>query len=324
MYCSRCFFGDLFPNIFEYISSLEYAGVNFIIAILIWTMIYPMMIQIDFNAIKSISTKPKGLFLTIVINWLIKPFAMALIAFLFFKIFFANYISFNDANEYIAGLILLGVAPCTAMVFIWSQLTKGDPNYTLLQVAVNDIIMVFAFVPIASFLLGINNINIPWNTLLISVLLYVVLPLLMGVITRYIYIAYNQGKKIDNLICLLKPISIVGLLSIVILLFAFQAEKMIKNPIVIILISIPLIIQTYIIFFITYFIARYIKLTHNVASPAAMIGASNFFELAVAVAISLFGLESGAVLATVVGVLVEVPIMLSLVSFSNRTRHWFH
>lgn len=324
MYCSRCFFGDLFPNIFEYISSLEYAGVNFIIAILIWTMIYPMMVQIDFNAIKSISTKPKGLFLTIVINWLIKPFAMALIAFLFFKIFFANYISFNDANEYIAGLILLGVAPCTAMVFIWSQLTKGDPNYTLLQVAVNDIIMVFAFVPIASFLLGINNINISWNTLLISVLLYVVLPLLMGVITRYIYIAYNQGKKIDNLICLLKPISIVGLLSIVILLFAFQAEKMIKNPIVIILISIPLIIQTYIIFFITYFIARYIKLTHNVASPAAMIGASNFFELAVAVAISLFGLESGAVLATVVGVLVEVPIMLSLVSFSNRTRHWFH
>jgi ACR3 family arsenite transporter len=229
----------------------------------------------------------------------------------------------QTANEYIAGMILLGVAPCTAMVFVWSQLTKGDPNYTLVQVSVNDVIMIFAFAPLAAFLLGVNDIHIPWNTLLLSVILYVLLPLIAGAITRKVLNSKNDPTRLNHLLGLLKPWSIVGLLATIVLLFGFQAEKIIDQPLAIVLIAIPLTIQTYGIFFIAYFIAKAVKLKHNIAAPACMIGTSNFFELAVAVAISLFGLNSGAALATVVGVLVEVPVMLSLVAFANRTRHWF-
>ena len=310
--------GNLFPDAFAVIAGWEYAHVNLLIAVLIWLMIYPMMIQVDFSSIKDIGKKPKGLVLTLVINWLIKPFTMALLGWLFFHGIFADIVSPETANEYIAGMILLGVAPCTAMVFVWSQLTKGDPNYTLVQVSVNDVIMIFAFAPIAAFLLGISDITVPWETLLLSVVLYVVLPLVAGFITRKLL-----HDRISSFVGHIKPFSILGLMATVVLLFGFQAETIIGNPQSILIIAIPLLIQTYGIFFIAYFAARYLRLTHNVAAPAALIGTSNFFELAVAVAISLFGLHSGAALATVVGVLVEVPVMLSLVKFANKTRHWF-
>jgi ACR3 family arsenite transporter len=286
-------------------------------------MIYPMMIQIDFSSIKDVGKKPKGLVLTLVINWLIKPFTMAALGWLFFKVLFADLVDPQSANEYIAGMILLGVAPCTAMVFVWSQLTKGDANYTLVQVSINDVIMIFAFAPITAFLLGMSDIQVPWETLLISVLLYVLLPLIAGVLTRIKLNRRSSPDGVTNLIKQLKPWSIIGLLATVLLLFGFQAQTIIDKPQVIVLIAIPLLIQTYGIFAIAYFFARRLKLPHNVAAPASMIGTSNFFELAVAVAISLFGLHSGAALATVVGVLVEVPVMLSLVWFANRTRHWF-
>ncbi len=312
--------GYAFPSTFALIATWEYAHVNVLIAVLIWVMIYPMMVQVDFSAIKDTKNNPRGLILTLVINWLIKPFTMAALGWLFFKVFFASMVDPQTANEYIAGMILLGVAPCTAMVFVWSQLTKGDPNYTLVQVSVNDVIMVFAFAPIAAFLLGVNNIEIPWETLLLSVVLYVVLPLLAGWLTRK---ALDRKQGIDGLVNALKPWSMIGLLGTVVLLFGFQAEKIINQPQAIVLIAIPLLIQTYGIFFIAYFIAKRMRLKHEIAAPACMIGTSNFFELAVAVAISLFGLHSGAALATVVGVLVEVPVMLSLVAFANRTRHWF-
>ena len=310
--------GNYFPGIFQQIAALEYAHVNLVVAVLIWVMIYPMMVQVDFSAVKDSGKNPRGLILTLVINWLIKPFTMAALGYLFFKVFFAGWVDPQTANEYIAGMILLGVAPCTAMVFVWSQLTKGNPNYTLVQVSVNDVIMIFAFAPIAAFLLGINDITIPWETLLLSVVLYVFLPLVAGALTRKI-----MHNRIDGLLRILKPWSIIGLLATVVLLFGFQAEKIIGNPTAIVLIAIPLLIQTYGIFFIAYFIAKRMRLSHDIAAPACMIGTSNFFELAVAVAISLFGLNSGAALATVVGVLVEVPVMLSLVAFANRTRHWF-
>jgi ACR3 family arsenite transporter len=310
--------GNALPGVFEVIASWEYAHVNILIALLIWLMIYPMMIQVDFNALKSIAQKPKGIVLTLVINWLIKPFSMAALGWLFFHGLFVDLVSPETANEYIAGMILLGVAPCTAMVFVWSQLTKGDPNYTLVQVSINDIIMVFAFAPLTAFLLGMTNITVPWETLLLSVILYVVLPLVAGIITRKCLHNDTSG-----FVHSLKPLSILGLLATVVLLFAFQAQKILEQPQNILLIAIPLIIQSYGIFFIAYIAAKYLKLTHTIAAPAALIGTSNFFELAVAVAISLFGLHSGAALATVVGVLVEVPIMLSLVSFCNRTQHWF-
>ncbi|MEH6589848.1 MAG: ACR3 family arsenite efflux transporter [Halioglobus sp.] len=310
--------GSLFPDIFALIASWEYAHVNMLIAVLIWLMIYPMMIQVDFASLKDVTRKPKGIMLTLVVNWLIKPFTMAGLGWLFFHVVFADWVSPETANEYIAGMILLGVAPCTAMVFVWSQLTKGDPNYTLVQVSVNDIIMVFAFAPLTAFLLGMTNITVPWETLLLSVVLYVVLPLLAGALTRKFL--HNQvGSFVDHL----KPLSVVGLLATVVLLFGFQAQTILDNPQSIFLIAIPLTIQSYGIFFIAYFAARYLRLAHNIAAPAALIGTSNFFELAVAVAISLFGLHSGATLATVVGVLVEVPVMLSLVKFANSTRHWF-
>jgi len=310
--------GNVAPELFALIATWEYAHVNLLIAVFIWLMIYPMMIQVDFASIKDVGRRPKGIVLTVVINWVIKPFTMALLGWLFFRIFFASWVDPETANEYIAGMILLGVAPCTAMVFVWSQLTKGDPNYTLVQVSVNDVIMIFAFAPIAAFLLGVSNITVPWETLLLSVVLYVVLPLVAGAITRKVL-----HNHVDSFVHKLKPLSVIGLLATVVLLFGFQAETILSKPQDIVLIAVPLLIQSYGIFFIAYLIARRMKLAHNIAAPAALIGTSNFFELAVAVAISLFGLNSGAALATVVGVLVEVPVMLSLCSFANRTRDWF-
>lgn len=322
--------GNYFSEVFAVLAKLEFAHVNIIIALLIWIMIYPMMVQIDFSAIKDVGKKPKGLALTLVINWLIKPFTMAALGWLFFKGFFADFVDPKTATEYIAGMILLGVAPCTAMVFVWSQLTKGDANYTLVQVSVNDIIMVFAFAPLTAFLLGVSDIQVPWQTLLFSVLLYVVLPLVFGVLTRKkLEHKQKQDHKqkdeqaVNQFLAKIKPWSIIGLLGTVVLLFAFQAQTIIKQPQTIVLIAIPLLIQTYGVFIIAYAAAKWLKIKHNIAAPACMIATSNFFELAVAVAISLFGLHSGAALATVVGVLVEVPVMLSLVYFTNKTRYWF-
>ncbi|SBS29146.1 Sodium Bile acid symporter family protein [Marinomonas aquimarina] len=315
--------GHVDPHAFAVIASLEYAHVNLVIAVLIWLMIYPMMVQVDFGAIKHIGDKPKGLILTLCINWLVKPFTMALLGWLFFKGIFADWVDPQTASEYIAGMILLGVAPCTAMVFVWSQLTKGDPNYTLVQVSVNDLIMIFAFAPIAGFLLGVTDISVPWDTLTLSVVLYVVIPLIAGALTRQALSRGSDEQRLHDLLAKLKPWSVIGLLSTVVLLFGFQAETISSNPQAIVLIAIPLLIQSYAIFAVAYYFAHRLRLSHNIAAPACMIGTSNFFELAVAVAISLFGLHSGAALATVVGVLVEVPVMLSLVWFANRTRHWF-
>lgn len=315
--------GTLVPNAFAVVAQFEYAHVNIVIAVLIWLMIYPMMVQIDFSSIKDVGKKPKGLVLTLVINWLVKPFTMAFLGWLFFKVLFAQWVDPQTATEYIAGMILLGVAPCTAMVFVWSQMTKGDPNYTLVQVSINDVIMIFAFAPIAGLLLGVTDITVPWDTLLLSVILYVLVPLIAGALTRKHLDNGDDHSKVNVFLAKMKPWSIIGLLSTVALLFGFQAETILSKPEAIVLIAIPLLIQTYGIFAIAYFIAKRMNLPHNVAAPACMIGTSNFFELAVAVAISLFGLHSGAALATVVGVLVEVPVMLSLVWFANRTRHWF-
>lgn len=315
--------GNLSPEVFQWFAGLEVAHVNIPVAIFIWVMIYPMMVQVDFSSIKDIGKKPKGLVLTLVVNWLIKPFSMALLGWLFFRILFADFVDPQTATEYIAGMILLGVAPCTAMVFVWSHLTKGDPNYTLVQVSVNDLIMIFAFAPITAFLLGVSDVTVPWDTLLLSVVLYVVIPLVAGVITRRALDSKQDHSRLNQFVQSLKPISIAGLLATVVLLFGFQAETILAKPVAIVLIAIPLLIQTYGIFAIAYATAKAIKLPHNIAAPACMIGTSNFFELAVAVAISLFGLQSGAALATVVGVLVEVPVMLTLVGFANRTQHWF-
>lgn len=308
--------GVLMSDAFEQIAKLEIAHINLPVAVLIWLMIYPMMIQIDWSAIKDVGKKPKGLALTLFVNWLIKPFSMALIGWLFFKVLFADLVDPTSASKYIAGMILLGVAPCTAMVFVWSQLVKGDANYTLVQVSVNDMVMIFAFAPIAGFLLGVSDINIPWQTLVYSTILYVLLPLLAGMMTRKLLKA--DTAKIAQLTSRLKPFSMAGLLLTVVLLFAFQAQTILDNPLIILLIAIPLLVQTYGIFFLTYGLAKYLKLPHQICGPACLIGTSNFFELAVAVAISLFGLHSGASLATVVGVLVEVPVMLSLVAWLNR------
>jgi len=315
--------GNVTPGFFAIIADLEFAHVNLVVAIFIWVMIYPMMVQIDFASIKDVGKRPRGLILTLVINWLVKPFTMAALGWLFFKGFFADWVDPQSANEYIAGMILLGVAPCTAMVFVWSQLTKGDPNYTLVQVSVNDIIMIFAFAPITAFLLGVSDIQVPWGTLLLSVVLYVVLPLIAGVLTRHHLQKNTSTDGIHHFLSIAKPWSVIGLLCTVVLLFGFQAQTILLQPQTILLIAIPLLIQTYGIFAIAYAAARWLRLPFKIAAPACMIATSNFFELAVAVAISLFGLHSGAALATVVGVLVEVPVMLSLVYFANRTRHWF-
>ena len=317
--------GKLAPAVVAQIASLEIAKVNLVVAVLIWAMIYPMMVGVDFASIRDVGRKPRGLIITLVINWLIKPFTMAAVAVLFFNWLYADLLPRADAQQYIAGLILLGAAPCTAMVFVWSQMTKGDPAYTLVQVSANDLVMIVAFAPIVALLLGVTDIVVPWETLILSVVLYVVIPLIAGVVTRGRLIALHSGdeRAIDAFTARLKPWSVIGLLVTVILLFAFQAASIIANPLLILLIAIPIVIQSYGIFAIAYAWAYAWRVPHNIAAPCAMIGTSNFFELAVAVAISLFGLSSGAALATVVGVLVEVPVMLSLVAFANRTRDKF-
>ena len=307
------------PGLFQTIAGLEYAHVNLVVAVFIWLMVYPMMIQIDWSAVKDVGRKPRGLLLTLTVNWLIKPFTMAAMGVLFFHYLFAPWVDPQSASQYIAGMILLGVAPCTAMVFVWSQLVRGDANYTLVQVSVNDLIMVVAFAPIAAFLLGVTDLTVPWQTLLLSTVLYVLLPLLAGMATRH-WLMRRSSDALTGFVAMLKPWSIVGLIATVVLLFGFQAETILAKPLVIGMIAIPLVLQTYGIFFLAWGGARWLKLPHEIAGPACLIGTSNFFELAVAVAISLFGLNSGAALATVVGVLVEVPVMLSLVWLVNRWR----
>ncbi len=315
--------GQLAPSIPETLSRFEYAQVSIPIAILIWAMIFPMMAQIDFSAIVGVRKEPKGLAITTIVNWLIKPFTMFAIAWFFLMVVFEPWIAPQLASEYLAGAILLGAAPCTAMVFVWSQLTKGDPNYTLAQVSVNDAIMVFAFAPIVAFLLGVTDIVVPWETLLLSVGLYVLLPLVAGVMARQLLVAKGGLEAVSAFTERMKPASIVGLLATVVLLFGFQGQIILDRPLIIALIAVPILIQSYGIFALAYGAAWLWKVPHNIAAPCAMIGTSNFFELAVAVAISLFGLNSGAALATVVGVLVEVPVMLSLVALANATRTHF-
>lgn len=316
--------GKFIPGIPTFLDQFEYANVSIPTAILIWVMIYPMMMKVDFQSIKDVRKNPKGLYVTWITNWLIKPFTMFGIASFFFYVVFKNLISPDLAKQYLAGAVLLGAAPCTAMVFVWSHLTKGNPAYTVVQVATNDLIILIAFIPIVKFLLGVGNISVPWDTLILSVVLFVVIPLAAGVLTR-MNITKKKGlnyfetqflPKFDNA-------TTVGLLLMLVLIFSFQGNVILNNPLHIILIAIPLTIQTFMIFFIAYFASKTLKLSHDIAAPAGMIGASNFFELAVAVAIALFGMESPAALATTVGVLTEVPIMLLLVKFANKTPHWF-
>ncbi len=311
--------GLAIPSGFQFVAGLEWAKVNLVVAVLIWLMVYPMMLKVDPSCLRDVGRKPRGLALTLVVNWLIKPFTMAGLGVLFFEYVFADLVGPEDAQQYIAGMILLGVAPCTAMVFVWSNLIKGDANYTLVQVSVNDLVMVFAFAPLAGLLLGVTDIAVPWQTLIASVVIFVVVPLAAGILTQRTL----SAERLARLGTQLKPTSIIGLLLTVVLLFGFQAETIVAQPGRVVLIAVPLTIQSYGIFAIAYALAKLLKLPHDVAAPAAMIGTSNFFELAVAVAISLFGLASGAALATVVGVLIEVPVMLSLVAFANRTRGWF-
>ena len=319
--------GHGFPGAFSALASLEYASVNLPVAVLIWAMVYPMMISVDFTSLARVSDKPKGLVITLVVNWLIKPFTMAGLAVVFFEFVFAPFIEPEDATQYIAGLILLGAAPCTAMVFVWSQLTRGDPNYTLVQVAANDVIMVFAFAPLVAILLGVTDIAVPWDTLILSTVLYVVIPLLAGIATR-LWLTRGHAKpvgdaRVSAFTGRVKPASVIGLIATVVLLFGFQGDVILERPLVIAMIAVPLLIQAYGIFALAYAAAWAWKTPHRIAAPCALIGTSNFFELAVAVAIVMFGVNSGAALATVVGVLVEVPVMLSLVALANRTRRLF-
>jgi ACR3 family arsenite transporter len=311
--------GLLAPDAFQAVAALEVAHVNLVVALLIWVMIYPMMIQIDWSAVRRVGQRPQGLALTLVVNWLVKPFTMAALGVLFFEHLYAPWVDPASASEYIAGMILLGVAPCTAMVFVWSQLVKGDANYTLVQVSVNDLVMVVAFAPIAAFLLGVTDIAVPWQTLLLSTVLYVVMPLLAGMATRRGLLRHGDAA-LAAFTARLKPWSVVGLIATVVLLFALQAPTIVAQPLIIAMIALPLLLQTYGIFAVGWAGAKLLKLPHDIAGPACLIGTSNFFELAVAVAISLFGLHSGAALATVVGVLVEVPVMLSLVAWVNRSK----
>lgn len=316
--------GQWIPAVPETLGKWEYANVSIPIAVLIWLMIYPMMLKVDFQSVKNVGKRPIGVFITCVTNWLIKPFTMFGIAWFFFFVVFKTFIPTALADQYLAGAVLLGAAPCTAMVFVWSYLTKGDAAYTLVQVAVNDLIILVAYVPIVGFLLGIGGIAIPWATLILSVVLFVVIPLVAGIITR-ILVVRRYGIDYFNTVFVNKfnKWTIIGLLLTLIILFSFQGKTILSNPFHIVLIAVPLILQTFLIFFITYGWAKVWKLPHNVAAPAGMIGASNFFELSVAVAISLFGVQSGAALATVVGVLVEVPVMLTLVKIANNTRKYF-
>ena len=316
--------GQWLPAIPQTLSKFEYANVSIPVAILIWLMIYPMMLKVDFQSVKNVGKRPKGIIVTCVTNWLIKPFTLFGIAYLFFYVIFKVFIPEDLAKEYLAGAVLLGAAPCTAMVFVWSHLTKGDAAYTLVQVAVNDLIILVAFAPIVALLLGVGGVTIPWDTLFLSVLLFVVIPLSAGVITRT-WVIRQKGIEYFNHVFIRKfdNYTVGGLLLTLIILFSFQGETILNNPLHILLIAVPLVLQTVLIFFVAYGWAKWWKLPHNVAAPAGMIGASNFFELAVAVAISLFGLQSGAALATVVGVLVEVPVMLMLVRIANNTQKWF-
>ena len=316
--------GQWAPAIPEALSRFEYAQVSIPIAVLIWAMIFPMMAQIDFSAIAGVRRQPKGLAITTTVNWLIKPFTMFALAWLFFMVIFKPWIPDALASQYLAGAILLGAAPCTAMVFVWSYLTRGDAAYTLVQVALNDLIMLFAFAPIVVLLLGISNIQVPWDTVLLSVVLYIVIPLAAGYLTRKTLIAKRGAQWYDNVFMKrIGPVTPMGLIITLVLLFAFQGDVILNNPLHIVLIAIPLILQTFLIFFIAYGWAKAWRVPHPIAAPGAMIGASNFFELAVAAAIALFGLQSGAALATVVGVLVEVPLMLALVRIANNTRQHF-
>ena len=316
--------GKFLPGIPTFLGRFEYAEVSIPIAILIWLMIYPMMLKVDFHSIKNVGKNPKGLFVTWITNWLIKPFTMFGIAWLFFYVIFKALIPAELAKDYLAGAILLGAAPCTAMVFVWSHLTKGNAAYTVVQVATNDLIILVAFTPIVAFLLGVSGVQIPWDTLILSVVLFVVIPLAGGVITRN-YITNKRGFEYfeKSFIPKFGNITIIGLLLTLVIIFSFQGDVILNNPLHIVLIAIPLIIQTFLIFFIAYLASKTLKLPHNVAAPAGMIGASNFFELAVAVAIALFGTQSPVALATIVGVLVEVPVMLILVKIANKTTHWF-
>lgn len=320
--------GTVFPSVFQILASFQYGSVNLVVAVLIWFMVYPMMVSVDFSSLKHIGERPKGLIITLTVNWLIKPFTMAGLGVLFFHYLFVDLINPENASQYIAGLILLGAAPCTAMVFVWSQLTRGDATYTLTQVAVNDVIMVFAFAPIVALLLGVTDITVPWETLILSVGLYVIIPLIVGMLTQAGLGAKASStseaeQNLATFIARVKPLSILGLLATVVLLFGFQGQVILEQPFLIVLIAVPLLIQSYGIFAIAYSAAYLWKVPFNVAAPCALIGTSNFFELAVAVAIGLFGLNSGAALVTVVGVLVEVPVMLSLVAFANRTQNCF-
>lgn len=316
--------GKFLPQIPEFLNQFEFAKVSVPMAILIWLMIYPMMMKVDFQSIKNVGKKPKGLFVTWITNWLIKPFSMYGIAYLFFFVIFKAFITPELASEYLAGAVLLGAAPCTAMVFVWSSLTKGDPAYTVVQVATNDIIILAAFVPIVKFLLGVSNVSVPWDTLIMSVVLFVVIPLAGGILTRCLVIRKKGREYFENIfVKKFDGITTVGLLITLIMIFSFQGNVILVNPLHIVLIAIPLILQTFIIFTVAYIACKLLKLPHNIAAPAGMIGASNFFELAVAVAVALFGTASPAALATTVGVLTEVPIMLFLVKIANNTKVWF-
>jgi ACR3 family arsenite transporter len=312
--------GNVVPGLITAIAAAEVANVNLVVAVLIWAMVYPMMVGVDPRSLRDVAKQPRGLMITLVVNWLIKPFSMAALAVLFFQYVFAPWIPAEDAMQYIAGLILLGAAPCTAMVFIWSQLTRGDETYTLLQVSVNDLIMVIAFAPIVAFLLGVSDITVPWSTLVLSVVMFIVLPLVAGLLTRQ---RLGSEAAIEAFQARVKPYSVVGLIVTVMILFGLQGQVIVSKPFIIVLIAVPIILQSYGIFAIAYAAAFALKVPHRIAAPCALISTSNFFELAVAVAISLFGLNSGAALATVVGVLVEVPVMLTLVAFANRTRARF-
>ncbi len=316
--------GVFLPGIPNFLSKFEYARVSIPIAILIWLMIYPMMMKVDFKSVKNVRKNPKGLFVTWITNWFIKPFTMYGIAWLFFFVIFKTLIPPDLAKDYLAGAILLGAAPCTAMVFVWSHLTRGNAAYTVVQVATNDLIILVAFTPIVAFLLGISGIAIPWATLLLSVLLFVVIPLTAGILTRT-HVINSKGLDYFNNTFIKKfsNTTIAGLLLTLIIIFSYQGDVIINNTLHILLIAVPLTIQTFLIFFIAYFTSKKLKIQHDIAAPAGMIGASNFFELSVAVAISLFGPRSPVALATIVGVLVEVPVMLTLVKIANKTKHWF-
>ncbi len=315
--------GKLAPSLFQSIGALKVAEVNLPVAVLIWLMIIPMLLKIDFSAMREVFAHSKGIGVTLFINWLVKPFSMALLAWVFIRHLFADYLPAGQIDSYIAGLILLAAAPCTAMVFVWSNLCNGEPKFTLSQVAINDVIMLFAFAPIVALLLGLSSIEVPWNTLLISVLLFIIVPVVISQILRKLLIQQGDETRLKQVLSTIQPLSLAALLLTLVLLFAFQGEQILKQPVVIALLAVPILIQVYFNSLLAYWLNKQFKVAHCVAGPSALIGASNFFELAVATAIALFGFNSGAALATVVGVLIEVPVMLSIVALVNRTKTWY-